>query len=186
MAGGRAPCGPGEAIGDALRRAPAVFVGFLLFGLCVSLALIPLIVIDMMATGGGKEVGASPFIQTLSILLAFAVVPKILPMPALAMDEAGGPWRLLKRSWNATRGQYWRLLGFFLLFLLASQVLVRATTAVVGTFATLLIGAPHPMSVAQLLVALATGLVQGIVGALYAAMLGRIAVQLRSTPISGT
>jgi hypothetical protein len=177
---------PGEAIGDALRRAPAVFVGFLLFGLCVSLALIPLIVIDMMATGGGKEVGASPFIQTLSILLAFAVVPKILPMPALAMDEAGGPWRLLKRSWNATRGQYWRLLGFFLLFLLASQVLVRATTAVVGTFATLLIGAPHPMSVAQLLVALATGLVQGIVGALYAAMLGRIAVQLRSTPISGT
>jgi hypothetical protein len=163
-----------------------VFAGFFVFGLCISLALIPLIIVDMMLTGGSKEAGASPFIQTLSILLAFAAVPKVLPMPAMAMEEQGGPWRLLKRSWNATRGHYWRLLGFFLLFLLASQVLVRATTAVVGTFATLLIGAPHPLSVAQLLVALVVGLVQGIAGALYAAMLGRIVVQLGSGSTKGT
>jgi hypothetical protein len=176
---------PGEAIGTALRRAPAVFAGFLIFGLCVSLVLIPLIVVDMMVTGVGKEAGASPFLQSLSILLAFAAVPKVLVMPAIAMEERSGPWRLLKRSWNATRGQYWRLLGFFLLFLIASQILVRATTAVVGTFATLLIGAPHPLSVAQLLVALVVGLVQGIAGALYAAMLGRIAVQLGSGSTSG-
>jgi hypothetical protein len=176
---------PGEAIGSALRRAPAVFAAFFIFGLCVSAALIPLIVIDMLVTGAGKEAGASPFLQSVSILLAFAAVPRVLVMPAMAMDEQSGPWRLLKGSWSATRGHYWRLLGFFLLFLLASQVLVRATTAVVGTFATLLIGAPQPWSVAQLLVALVVGLVQGIAGALYAAMLGRMAVQLRSASARG-
>lgn len=177
---------PGEAIASALRRAPAVFAAFLIFGLCVSLVLIPLIVIDMLVTGAGKEAGASPFLQSLSILLAFATVPKVLTLPALSMQQGGGPLSLLKRSWSATRGQYWRLLGFFLLFLIASQVLVRATTAVVGTFATLLIGAPQPMSVAQLLVALAVGVVQGLAGALYASMLGRMVVQLLPESTRGT
>ena len=177
---------PGEAIGSALRRAPAVFAAFFLFGLCVSLVLIPLVVLDMLVTGAGKQAGASPYLQSLSILLAFAAVPKVLVLPALAMQHAGGPWTLLKRSWSATRGQYWRLLAFFFLFLIASQVLVRATTAVVGTFATLLIGAPQPLSVAQLLVAVAVGLLQGLTGALYASMLGRMMVQLLPESTRGT
>ena len=166
----------GGAIGEALRRFPTVLGAFLMFGLCMTLAMIPLVILNLILNGPPGQT-ASP-LQALPLIVAFAAAPKVLLVPALAMQERIGPWRLLKRSWNETRGQYWRLLGFFLLFLLASQILALAVTAVVGSLATLAIGAPRPWSVSQLLVALAIGLVQGVAATLYATMLGRIALQL--------
>jgi len=169
----------GGTIGLALRRLPAALGAFILFFFLLSLVLIPLIVVMSLASGGATPAGQAPGgFSVVTVLIVFAAVPRILLAPAIAMDQPLGPWRLVKATWNATRGQYWRLLGFFVLFLAASLIFAMAVSAVVGSLATLALGKPEPLSVSRLVVALAGGLVQGVIATLYAAMIGRLVVQL--------
>ena len=175
----------GATIIHALKRLPVVAVAFVLFFLLVGLTLIPLVVV-LTLIGGGAASGAAKLANFLTLLGLFGAGPRILLAPAIAMNEQLGPWGLVQRTWRASRGQYWRLLGFFVLFLAASLIMALAASAVVGSIATLALGPSEPMSVSRLLVALAGGLVQGIAGTLYAAMLGRIVVQLAPGSTSGT
>lgn len=177
----------GQAIALGLRRLPATVGGMLLFFLCLALLLVPLnMVLIMIGSGGQGEAGAPSPASALTLMAMFIAGPRILLAPAIAMTERLGPWALVKRTWSASRGQFARLLGFFLLFLIASLILAQAVSAVVGSLATLAFGAPEPMSVARLLMALAGGLVQAMAATLYAAMLGRIVVQLVPEASKGT
>ena len=169
----------GATIGLAVRRLPATIGAFVLFFLVASLALIPLIVVMTLAGGGATSASpASGGVNAVTLLVVFALVPRILLAPALAMTEPRGPWALVKATWRSTRGHYWRLLAFFLLFLVASLVFAVAASSVVGSLATLALGKPEPFSVSRLLVALAGGLVQGVIATIYAAMIGRLLVQI--------
>jgi hypothetical protein len=165
----------GEAISLGLRRMPAAVGGLLLYFLCLALLLVPLNMVLMIGGAGGAQ--ANPA-SALTLIAMFIAGPRIMLAPAIAMNERLGPWALVKRTWAASRGHYARLLGFFMLFLAASIILALAVSAVIGSLATLAFGAPEPMSVSRLLMALAGGLVQGIAATLYAAMLGRIVAQL--------
>lgn len=173
----------GQAILLAFKRLPTVIAALILFFLCVALVLIPIIVVLTLAGGGG---GAAKLANLVTLLAVFGTAPRILLAPALAMDRGLGPWGLIKTTWQATRANYWRMLGFFLLFLAASLIFAMAAASVVGTLATLALGPAEPMSVARLIVALAGGLVQGGVATVYAAMIGRIVAQLSARSTSGT
>ena len=172
----------GETIALALKRLPTTIAALILFFLCVALVLIPAIVV-LTLSGGAASTGK--LANLLTLLAVFGAAPKILLAPAIAMDRALGPWGLVKATWRATSGQYWRLIGFFLLFLAASLILAMAAASVVGTLATLALGTAEPMSVSRLTIALAGGLVQGVVATIYAAMIGRIVAQLPERSTSG-
>ena len=174
----------GATIGLALRRLPATLGAFVLYFLALSLLLIPLVVVMSLASGAapGQEPGG---VDALIVLMVFAAVPRILLAPALAMREPLGPLGLVKAAWSATRGQYWRLLAFFLLILVASLIFALAASSVVGSIATLALGKPEPLSVSRLLIALAGGLVQGVVATIYAAMIGRLLLQLPGGSTNG-
>ena len=167
----------GGALKLAFRRFWSALGALMLFGVLFGLAVIPLLIIIALVSGGDASVLGGR-ITLLLIVVIFAAMPRILPVTAVAMATDGGPWRLLNDTFRLTRGNYARLLGFFLLFLVASFALAAAVTIAFGSAAALLIGPPEPMSVSRLIVALAGGLVQGVVLSLYAAMTGRIAVQL--------
>ena len=175
----------GATIAFALRRLPATLGAFILFFLALSLLLIPLIVLLSLASGAapGQQPGGG--VDALLLLIIIASVPRILLAPALAMREPLGPLGLARAAWVATRGHYWRLLSFFLLFFVASLVFALAASSVIGSIATLALGPPEPLSVSRLVIALAGGVVQGVVATLYAAMIGRLLVQLPSGPING-
>ncbi len=170
----------GAAIMLALRRVPGTAAAFILFFLCLGLVLIPLLVVVVLAGGGGGDAASAgmALANVVTLLAVFALLPRLLLAPAIAMDDRLSPWGLVKRSWKASRGQYWRLLGFFILFLIVSLILAMAASSVVGSLAALLIGPSEPLTVARLLVALVGGIVQGAVATLYAAMIGRIVAQL--------
>jgi hypothetical protein len=175
----------GATIALALRRLPATLGAFILFFLALSLLLIPLIVLLSLASGAapGQQPGGG--VDALLLLIIIASVPRILLAPALAMREPLGPLGLARAAWMATRGHDWRLLSFFLLFFVASLVFALAASSVIGSIATLALGPPEPLSVSRLVIALAGGVVQGVVATLYAAMIGRLLVQLPSGPING-
>lgn len=173
----------GGAISLALRRLPAAIGALVLFFVGLGIVLVPMIMILMLAGGGGA--GSAKLTNSLTLLALFAAGPRVLLVPTIAMTEPVGPLALIKRSWTASRGQFWRLLGFFLLFLIASLILALAVSAVVGSLAALAFGSPEPLSVSRLLLALAGGLVQAGAATLYAAMAGRILVQLAPGSIKG-
>jgi hypothetical protein len=66
----------------------------------------------------------------------------ILVLPVIAIEEVG-PFRAIRRSWQLTKGQFWRYLGILLL----ANVLISMATNVISTvftFAAALIGAANP------------------------------------------
>jgi len=175
----------GEALKLALRRIWVVLGAFVLFGLAFVVVATALVLIAMLVSGNAAP-GATNPIAFAAMVVALLLMPRVLPLTALAMEERAGPWRLLRRTLELTRGHYWRLLGFFLIFLIASLIIAVAVKVTVGSATELLIGPSRPMSVSRLIVALVTGLVQGLVLSIYAAMTGKLTLQLLGRSISGT
>ncbi|HXG99916.1 MAG TPA: hypothetical protein VNI79_05845 [Sphingomicrobium sp.] len=175
----------GGALNLAVRRIWAVLGAFMIFGLVFVLVATIAVLIVMIVGGRGID-GATNRIAFAAMLVALLVMPRVLPLTALSMEERVGPWRLLRRTLDLTRDNYWRLLGFFLIFLIGSFILAAAVTTTVGTVTQLLIGPPHPMTVSRLIVALVTGLAQGLVLSVYAAMTGKLTLQLLGGSIKGT
>ncbi len=174
-----------EALKLALGRIWAVLGAFLLFGLAFVLVATVVVLIAMLASGDAAQ-GATNRIAFAAMIVALLAMPRVLPLTALAMEERAGPWRLLRRTLELTRGNYWRLLGFFLVFLVASLIIAVAVTVTFGTAVELLVGPSRPMSVSRLIVALVTGLMQGLVLSVYAAMTGKLTLQLLGRSSSGT
>lgn len=112
------------------------------------------------------------------VLTLLAAARLILPLVPVAAIEDGGPIALLKRSWQISRGNFWRLLALAMLIGIAAIVLLVAVQSVVGSVATLLIGKPDPWSVSRLVVALAAALVQTAVITVGSVVVARTYVQL--------
>lgn len=173
----------GEAILLAFKRLPIAIAALILFFLCISLILLPILIVLALVGGVGGTAGLA---NLLVLFVVFGAAPRILLAPAMAMDRGLGPWALVKATWRATRPHYWRLVGFFFLFLAASLIFAMAVGSVIGTLATLALGPAEPMTVSRLVVSLVGGLVQGGIATVYAAMIGRIVSQLEARSTSGT
>ena len=113
----------------------------------------------------------------LGVALFFFV--RLSPAVAVASQEGEGPLAILKRTWNLTRGHWWRLFGFLLICIAALLILIVAVGAVVGTIVGLLAGGDvEPMSLAALFIALVTQALTATVTTVFLVMLARIYVQL--------
>ncbi len=166
----------GQAIGHGARRVPAYFLATMIW-------ILPFVLIGAALFGiVARDPGAPPPAVTLGlvvlscIMLFFAI--RMLMTSAVASAESAGPVAIIRRSWELTRGNWWRLFAFFLLFVIAVVVAVTAIGAVAGVIAEVAMGGVEPMSVGALFVALVTQLVSAVVSVVLMVMLARIYVQL--------
>jgi hypothetical protein len=181
----------GEAIGHAARRAPAYFVATLIW--ILPFVLVGAVLIGMIArnpTEASPGVILALFLLAL-VMLFFAI--RMLMTSAVATAESSSPRRIIRRSWHLTAGNFWRLLVFFLLFIITLAVAAIAIGSIAGIIATVLLGGKEPMTVGALFVALITQLVSAAISVVLMVMLARIYVQLAgdgaaeaSVPSSGT
>src|SRR5205085_6829937 len=145
----RLALGPSVTVGGAimhgLRRLPIYIVSVLIILACFILIAVPLL---MLAVALGvpvqaKPMTASPTMVVISLLF-FAIVlflaVRFIMSGAVASAEPLGPIAILKRSWILTSGQFWPLLGFVLLYLLAAVVLLMAVVSATGALVGLFIG----------------------------------------------
>ena len=116
-------------------------------------------------------------------LMIFVAVRLIIAV-AVASAEPLGPIGILQRSWRLTSGSWWRLFGFLILFLIAVLAVMIAVGALVGILVGIVFGAPEPMSVSALLVALFTQLAVAVVTVVFLVMLARIYTQLSARNVS--
>ncbi len=181
----------GEAIGHAARRAPAYFAATLIWML--PFLLVGAVLIGMIAR---DQANASPGVILGLFLLACVMLffaMRMLMTSAVASAEAHGPGRIIRRSWQLTAGNFWRLLVFFLLFIILLFVAAFAIQSIAGIIAEVLLGGDEPMSVGALFIALVTQVVSAAISVTLMVMLARIYVQLAgdgeaeaSVPTSGS
>lgn len=182
----------GEAIGHAMRRIMPLAAAFLIFLIPVVLLLTPFLP-AVMASPDNPPPG--PLLASLAITLAAFIlgVRLALPLVPIAAAEPIGPVALLKRAWQLTAGNWWRLAGFMIVFFAASLLAARAVGYVLGGVLILVSGPLEPMGVSALVLAAVLALVGAAFTAVFSVMLARIYVQLAgpghadvSVPSSGT
>jgi len=189
----------GQAIGHGARRfLPTVGALLILFA-CLAIVVIPLIFVLIYAGVLAVPVQGQPpppsftmFALFLALAsLAFSV--KFMMAVPISTAEQVGPLDTLKRSWRLTGGNYWRLLAFLALLLVAAVFLLAAAQFVGGIAAQLLAGRITPFSLGALILALLQALASATATTLFAVMLARIYLQLvggpapqASVPSSGT
>jgi hypothetical protein len=172
----------GEAIAHAFGRAPAYLGATILW-------LLPFAVIVgglVGATTGGAATG-NPQLSPAAALVALFAIPamiflaiRMLMSGPAASAERVGPIGIIKRSWELTAGNWWRLFGFFLLFVIAGGVVLIAVSSVMGLLAKFLFGSLEPLTFGALVVAIVGQLVAAAFTVLLMTMLARVYVQLSS------
>ena len=180
----------GEAIGHGVRRALPYIAATLLW-VAPFLIVIALVVGANYVPGQVSPGGAGLVLLIALVMLVLAI--RMLMTAPVASAETSGPIAIIRRSWDLTRGNWWRLFAFFLLFLIAVVIVMLAVGAILGVVSTVVFGDIEPMSVGALLVALVTQVAAAAITVVFIVMLARIYVQLAgegeveaSVPSSGT
>jgi len=175
----------GAAIGHGFRRMPPYFLAILIIVVGMVAVLIPILIV-LGAMGFPVERNATKIIASPGSALAviiflgiliFVGVRLILAAP-VASAERGGPIAILRRSWGLTRGQWWPLFGFLLIFVVGAVIVLIAIATALGAVIGLLTGPIQPMSASALILALVQSLVSAAITTVFAVMLARIYLQL--------
>jgi hypothetical protein len=185
----RLALGPATTVGDAiqhgLRRFPAALAAFVIMILGMGILLIPIVIIFATVLGvdttniqPGQASGPLGLLILIIALLLIAISIRFMLVSSVASAENIGPFAILKRSWSLTAGNYWRLLAFIVLLLIAALALIAAASIVGGLLARLVSSTIEPFSLSALIVALISAAAQGVFSVLAAVMLTRIYTQV--------
>ena len=180
----------GSAIAFGFRRFLPLLGASLLLMLGALLVMIPLFALLGIDPAALQSPDAGAVGKILLGMLIFLIVflflfVRLVLITPVAAAERVGPIAILRRSWELTRGHFWRLLGFFLALLLLLIVASMVVGIVVGLLVALVAGAPEPGSIGGLVMLLASGLLNAAFIVLYTTMLARIYVQLTGDAEAG-
>ena len=181
----------GEAISHALRRLLPYIVAVLMW-------LVPILIVGSALYGileystGQPSVAVSLALIALSLVGMFLAV-RLMLSSAVASAENVGPFEILRRSWELSKGSWWRLFAFLMLFGIGAFVLFLAIDSVVGSIVRIALDTSGPLTVGNLLVAIVSQLVSAVLSVIFFVLLARIYVQRSGTdrvqasvPSSGT
>lgn len=190
----------GGAISHAVRRLPAYIAVALIVGAAIMAVMFiaaTAIAVIVGAPATEAELAKSPLV-VVAVVVLFAVylflLTRIVSLSAaIATTEDGGPIHIIRRSWAITSGNFWRLLGYLVIYFIGTAIAVFAILSISALVFSLLFGRVEPMSASALLLSIVSALLNGCLILILALMLARIYVQLSgaastqaSVPKSGT
>lgn len=184
----------GASVADGLKRGikrllPTIGMFVVLVGGAILIALLLAAVagIGSVATGSTTvdAEAVSPIAGLVFVVvfgaMVWVAVRMMLVTPVIAAEDEG-PFGIIKRSWRLTKGHFWRLLGFLLLFGIGALVFISAVSIIVGLAVQLIFGDPEPLSLAALFVGLAGGIATAILTVVYSTITARMFLQLAGKP----
>jgi hypothetical protein len=191
----RLAMGPHLTVGEAICHGAKRLVPYLGAVLIWALPLI-LVVALLYASVEADSEKPSPAVALGMILVAILgiyLAVRFIMMSAVASAEGTGPLAILRRSWQISAGNWWRLFGFLLAFAIGAIVLLWAVGTVTGVFAQLAFGSIERMTPGGLIVIIVSQLVSALVSLTFFVMLARLYTQRAhpadtqaSVPSSGT
>ena len=177
---------PHVSVGEAIVHGGKRLLPYIAAMLCWAL---PILFIGSVLSAYLVENEANPPVAASLGLLALTVVGtflgvRMMPSSAVASAENIGPIAILRRSWDLSRGNWWRLFVFFLMFAIGAVCLVWAVDTIFGLLARLLFEDVSPLSIGGLLVAIVSQLVSAVVSVLFFVMIARIYVQRSGSDVA--
>lgn len=169
----------GQAIGHAVRRSPVLLGAILLWVLPLILLLAPFARQIQANPTSPNGVAALAFILGF-LLLVFLGVRFIFLTPVVAAEPIG-PIATLTRSWALTKGSWWRLFAFLVVFFIGAVIAVTAVTMILGVLVGLADGPPEQWSIGALILALASQILSAVFTVLLVVMVARLYAQV-ATP----
>lgn len=120
-------------VGEALKIGGSKIISYLAAYIILALAIgaVALLLIGGSAATGSVAIGALGLLLTLA-LAAYAFVKFSLVAPVLVKEGIGSPVAALKRSWQMTKGNSFRLFAFYFLLLVAVIVLMAVISLIIG------------------------------------------------------
>lgn len=187
----------GEAIRKGFSNLLAVIGVILLFVVAILALFIPLIAVTIgftaLAEFADMQPGTIPDAQLsgAAVLLIFLFIAmtiffgvRMSMVVPVRTAEGVGPIGMIKRSWALTRGHFWRILGFYLLFGIGVLIFAIVYMLVFGLIGELLFDDPQPFSVGALYTGLVAGFLQAVVTVLSSTIVARIYAQLAAEPVA--
>lgn len=165
----------GEAIMHGVRRVLPYVAAALLW-------LVPILLIGsalyayLQANQSKPSLAASLALIVLCVLFAFVAV-RLMLSSAVASAENVGPIAILRRSWELSGGNWWRLFLFIVLFGIGALCLLWAVDSVAGLLIRMIVEDSGPRSLGGLLISIVSQLVSGLLSVVLFVMLARIYVQ---------
>ncbi len=167
----------GDAIGQGFRHLPWVLGALIIFLLPITLLLAPFLP-QVLASPENPPPGPAAMVL-LIFLLAFAAGARLVSMVMpIAVAERGGSIALLTKSWRMTRGNWWRLIGFLLVYFMAAAVALRAIGFALGPVLMLSRGRIEPMTLRALIFSIVVSSASALFVVILTVMLARIYAQL--------
>jgi|GraSoiStandDraft_46_1057282.scaffolds.fasta_scaffold96560_2 hypothetical protein len=165
----------GDAIAHGARRLLPFVAAVLAWG--APLILVIAFLYASMAENSEKPSPAAALALIAIALVGIYLAVRFILMSAVASAENIGPLRILRRSWELSAGNWWRLFGFLLLFAAGALVLVWAVGAVTGLLSQLAFGSIAKMTPGGLIVIIVSQLVSALLYLTYFVMLARLYLQ---------
>ena len=177
-----------DSIGHGVRRLPPYVVATLIW-------VLPLVLCFMLF---GKSFGTPEKPSAIGLLVVFLLLigiifltVRLILSSSVASAEPVGPLAILQRAWQLSKGHWWRLFAFVLIFGIAAIALLGAVGALTGIAVSLLFGAIEPMSVGALFAAVFAELASAVITTVFVVMNARLYAQLSglstvSVPSTGT
>jgi hypothetical protein len=165
----------GEAIAHGGRRLASYIAAIFIW-------LLPILVLGSVlydflgANEAHPSVLASLALIALTLVGIFLAV-RLMLSSAVASAEGIGPLRILRRCWELSAGNWWRLFLYLILFGIGAVCLLVAVESIFGLLIRTVLDDSGPLTVGGLLVAIATQLVSAILSVVFFVMLARIYVQ---------
>lgn len=175
----RLAIGPHVSVGEAIVHALKRLGPYILAGL---IWLVPILIAGSALSAVIESHWTHPSVAAslgLILLVAagiFLAVRFILSSP-VATAEGIGPIAILHRSWDLSKGNWWRLFVFMILFWIGALCLLWAIEIMFGLGVKMLSGDTGPLSLGGLLIAIVSELVSAFISVNFFVFLARIYTQ---------
>jgi len=169
-------------LGDALKAG--------LFGLLPYIGVQLLLVLGLMLVGGvlvgapaaaGLDALAAVLVIALLVAALYVGVKMSMTTPVIAIEKIYNPVQVIRRSWQLTRGNSLRLLGFFALLVLVYLVISMILGAVFGLIGAIAGGMVVTGILTSLLGAVATMIGVAVLAAVHRQLAGPSAASVSET-----
>jgi len=169
----------GEAIVHGLKRLVPYVIAVLVW--VVPILIAGSVLYNLVgADEAHPPVSAAVALIVLTVVGVYVGIRMMLSSP-VASAEPLGPFAILRRSWDLSHGNWWRLFAFLLLFGIGALCLIWAVDSVAALVVRLFDADAGPRSLGGLLVSIVSQLVSALLSVVFFVMLARIYVQRSGT-----
>lgn len=175
----RLALGPHITVQEAIVHGSRRLIAYL-GAVCLWIA--PILIVDSILFKIIKGNPTHPSVAAALLLLlvnltAMIIAVRLLFLSPVASAEDENSFVVLRRSWELTHGNWWRLFGFMLVFFVGAVIVVWAVSAVAGLLMQLAFGDVSPLSIGGLIVIIISQLISGALYVVLFVMLARLYVQ---------